>query len=257
MRIRGPLPRLVVACVVLWCGVAACGSAPTPPAAPRTLTVSAAASLGPVYQQLADRFRASHPGVEVRLNLANSAQLAQQIVQGVPVDVFAAASADTMDVVSRAGRAAGPPVSFASNRLEIAVAVGNPRGVRGFADLANPALRVVTTAPQTPCGAATLEVARRTGTALRPVSEQGDVTAATTSVSTADADAAVVFVTDVLAARGRVQGVPVPEGDAVPVRYPIVALQSAPAPDLARAWIALVTGPDGGALLTAAGFGRP
>ena len=128
MRIRGPLPRLVVACVVLWCGVAACRSAPTPPAAPRTLTVSAAASLGPVYQQLADRFRASHPGVEVRLNLANSAQLAQQIVQGVPVDVFAAASADTMDVVSRAGRAAGPPVSFASNRLEIAVAAGKPEG---------------------------------------------------------------------------------------------------------------------------------
>ena len=252
MRIRVYLFALVLVGVTAGC------AGPPPAPAPRTtLTVATAASLGGVYQQLADRFRSTHPDVDVRLDLANSAQLAQQVVQGAPVDVFAPASQDTMDVVTKAGLAAGQPVAYAGNRLEIAVAPGNPKNVRGFAALADPGLRVVTTATQTPCGAATAEVARRTGTALHPVSEQADVTGATATVTTGNADAAVVFVTDVVAAGNRVTGIPVPESDAVPVRYPIVAVRATTHPDLARDWIALVTGPEGTSVLAAAGFTRP
>lgn len=253
---------LVVALLVLAAcggggGTAAAPSTTVSPAPARTVTVAAAASLSGVYQQLAGRFRATHPGTDVRFDFANSAQLAQQVVSGAPVDVFAAASPDTMNTVVRAGLTAGDPVVTATNTLSIAVAPGDPRAIRGFTSLADPSLRVVTTAAQTPCGMATAEVARRTNTVLHPVSEQGDVTAATQAVVSGNADAAVVFVTDVAAARGRVDGVAVPESAAVPVRYPVVALRTAPAPDLARDWVGLVTGPDGVAAFTAAGFGRP
>lgn len=250
--------RCVVAVVMLAVSaVTGCSSSGPPPAAapPRTLTVATAASLTGVYTRLKSAFEASHPGVTVRLDAANSAVLAQQAVNGAPIDVLATASPATMDVVSRAGKVVGTPAIYATNHLMIAVAPDNPRNIARFADLAAPGTRVVVAPPQTPCGAATVETERRSGVALTPVSEQDDVTSVVTTVASGNADAGVVFVTDVAAAAGRVRGVALPEAADIPVQYPTAALTTAPQPDLAREWVALVTGEQGRAVLTQAGFG--
>ena len=117
----------------------------------------AAASLTETFNALEKQFETDHPGVDVKLNYAGSSDLAQQIVNGAPADVFAAASDATMKTVTDAGLAAGTPKIFATNVLQIATAPGNPKGIASFADLAKPDLKVVVCAPQVPCGAAAAE----------------------------------------------------------------------------------------------------
>jgi molybdate transport system substrate-binding protein len=221
----------------------------------RTLTVLAAASLTEVFDELRPAFESANPGVTVRLNYAASSDLAQQIVNGAPADVFAAASDATMRTVADAGLTAGAPTVFATNVLQIATAPGNPRGVAAFADLARPELKVVVCAPQVPCGAAAAKIQEATGVALAPVSEEPDVKSTLGKVTTGDADAALVYVTDVAAAGGAVQGVAFPEAGGATTNYPIAALRDAPQPELAAAWVELVTGPAGREALAAAGFG--
>ena len=132
----------------------------------------AAASLTETFTALEKQFEADHPGVDVKLNFAGSSDLAQQIVNGAPADVFAAASDATMKTVTDAGLAAGPPTIFATNVLQIATAPGNPKGIASFADLARPDLKVVVCAPQVPCGAAAEKIEKATGVTLSPVSEE-------------------------------------------------------------------------------------
>ena len=133
-----------------------------------TLTVLAAASLTETFTELEKQFEAAHPGVDVKLNYAGSSDLAQQIVNGAPADVFAAASDATMKTVTDAGLAAGTPKVFATNVLQIATAPGNPKGIASFADLAKPDLKVVVCAPQVPCGAAAEKIEKATGVTLTP-----------------------------------------------------------------------------------------
>ena len=128
----------------------------------------AAASLTETFTALEKQFEADHPGVDVKLNFAGSSDLAQQIVNGAPADVFAAASDATMKTVTDAGLAAGSPTIFATNVLQIATAPGNPKGIATFADLAKPDLKVVVCAPQVPCGAAAEKIEKATGVTLTP-----------------------------------------------------------------------------------------
>ncbi len=229
------------------------GSAPEP----RTLNVFAAASLTDTFTALKDRFEIDNPGVEVRLNFAGSSDLAQQIVNGAPADVFAAANESTMATVSDAGQAAGPPALFATNVLQIATPPGNPKGVATFADLARPDVTVVVCAPQVPCGSATEKIEEATGVTLAPVSEEPDVKSVLGKVSTGNADAGLVYVTDVRSAGDSVDGVDFPEAEQAVNDYPIVALSSGPHPDLAASFVALVTGEVGKKALEDAGFGTP
>ncbi|MFL6177542.1 MAG: extracellular solute-binding protein, partial [Ornithinibacter sp.] len=144
-----------------------------------------------------------------------------------------------------------------TNELQIATAPGNPKGVATFADLARPDLKVVVCAPQVPCGAATEKIEKATGVTLAPVSEEPDVKSTLGKLTTGNADAGLVYVTDVVDAKNAVQGVPFPEAGNAANDYPIAVLKAAPQPDLAARFVELVRGEDGRKVFDAAGFGTP
>jgi molybdate transport system substrate-binding protein len=162
-----------------------------------------------------------------------------------------------MKTVTDAGLINGSPTTFAKNVLEIATAAGNPKGITSFADLANPDLKVVVCAPQVPCGAAAQKVETSTGVDIKPVSEETDVKNVLGKVTTGNADAGLVYVTDVAAAGSQVQGVNFPEAEQATTNYPIATLKNAPQPQLAQAFVSLVTGEQGHEALQSAGFGTP
>lgn len=224
---------------------------------PRTLTVSAAASLTDVFGELETRFEGDNPGVDVITNFGSSADLSSQIVNGAPADVFASANPAQMKKVTDAGLAAGDPQIFVTNQLQIAVAPGNPKGIARFADLNQPGLTLVVCAPQVPCGAATEMVEKSTGATLAPASEEPDVRSVLSKVTSGNADAGLVYVTDVLSAGGEVDGVDFPESETAVNEYPIVALENASQPDLAGMFVELVRSADGKKVLEAAGFTAP
>src|SRR6201991_711915 len=248
-----------MAAVLAGCGGEPAGEPAAGGAAPaaRMLNVFAAASLTESFTAMKAQFETDNPGVEVRLNFAGSSDLAQQIVNGAPADVFAAANESTMKTVTDAGLAAGEPVLFATNILQIATPPGNPKGIATFADLARPDVTVVVCAPQVPCGSATEQIEQATGVTLTPVSEEPDVRSVLGKVSTGNADAGLVYVTDVRSAGDSVQGVSFPEAEQAVNNYPIVAIANAPQPQLAQSFLALVTGEFGTKTLEDAGFGTP
>ena len=256
-----------LALLLAGCGGGAPPAAPAPSAASSgassaatesgTVTVLAAASLTEAFGNLEKRFEADHPGVDVKLNFAGSSDLAQQIVNGAPADVFAAASDATMKTVTDAGLAAVSPTIFATNVLQIATAPGNPRGIASFADLANPDLKVVVCAPQVPCGAAAEKIEKAIGVTLSPVSEEADVKSTLGKVSSGDADAGLVYVTDVQAAGPDVSGIDFPEANQAPTNYPITVLKNAPQAALAKEFIDFVRGDAGRRELGAVGFQIP
>jgi molybdate transport system substrate-binding protein len=253
---------LLVAGMVAGCGSSGSGNSggsasSAPPGGAKTLTVAAAASLTDVFNGLEKTFEQQNPGTDVRINYGGSSDLAQQIVNGAPADVFAAANTSTMDTVAKAGLVDGAPKVFVTNTLQIAVAPGDPKGIHSFADLTRPDLKVVVCAKPVPCGSATDKVEKQSGITLKPVSEETDVRAALSKVTSGDADAAVVYVTDVRSTSGTVEGIDFPEAKKAINSYPIAALKKAPAPDLAAKWVALVEGPDGKKALSDAGFGTP
>lgn len=226
---------------------------PTPDPLSGTVTVFAAASLTESFDQLEAAFEAAHPNVDVVLNYGGSSALATQIVEGAPADVFAAASPATMKTVTDAGLAADP-TDFATNVLELAVPAGNPGNVTGLADLANPDLAIVLCAVEVPCGAAAQKVFDATGIVPSVDSYEQDVKAVLTKVELGEADAGLVYVTDVQAAGDAVEGIEFPESsDAVNV-YPIATITDT---DAAAAFLAFVLSAEGQAVLAAAGFGAP
>jgi molybdate transport system substrate-binding protein len=248
--------RKVVA-AVLGVGllVAGCGSSGASDR--RTLTVLAAASLTDVFTALADEFEDRHPDVDVKLSFAGSSALAQQVVNGAAADVFAAADETNMAKVADADLSAGEPAVFAPNRLAIAVPPGNPAGIASFADLARDGVVVVVCAPQVPCGAATSRIEQVTGVALEPVSEEQDVKSVLNKVRTGEADAGLVYVTDVNSAGDAVKGIEFPESGEAVNSYPITVLKDAPQADLAEEFVALVRGAEGRAKLEEVGFVVP
>lgn len=249
------------AAVVLAIALAAAASGCAGPAgggAPeQDLTVFAAASLKGPFTALAKKFEAGHPGTRVTLSFAGSADLATQLGQGAPADVFASADQKNMAKAAGAALVDGTPRDFASNVLAIAVPPANPANIGSFADLARPGTKLVVCAAQVPCGAAAATIAARAGVALKPVSEESAVTDVLGKVASGEADAGLVYVTDVRAAAGKVKGIDVPESAYAVNKYPIAALKGSRNKELAAAFVALVTGAEGQQLLTDAGFGSP
>ncbi|MCV7173701.1 molybdate ABC transporter substrate-binding protein [Mycobacterium manitobense] len=240
--------------------VAACSSSQTDSSsasAGTPITVFAAASLTTTFTQLGARFERDNPGATVSFNFAGSSDLATQLTQGAPADVFASADVNNMTKAVDAGLVAGEPVNFATNSLTIVTQPGNPTGIATFADLAKPGTQVVVCAPQVPCGSATEKVERATGVTLTPVSEESAVTDVLGKVTSGQADAGLVYVTDAVGARDDVTAIPFPEaGDALNT-YPITVLEDSPNPIAAQTFIDLVTGPAGQEALAAAGFAAP
>jgi molybdate transport system substrate-binding protein len=262
-----------VAVGLTGCGASAPGTAPEAgtSATSGTVRVFAAASLKTTFTRLASEFEAQNPGVKVTLSFAGSSDLATQIAQGAPADVFASADTRNMALLQDQGLLDGAPQDFATNVLAIAVPAGNPASIHSFADLAKPGAKVVICASQVPCGAAAAAVEKATGTSLSPVSEESSVTDVLGKVVSGEADAGLVYRTDVRTAGGKVEGIPFPEADQAVNTYPIAAVagsksDGSKAEDskatgrtkgLAAAFIALVTGSKGKQALSDAGFGLP
>jgi molybdate transport system substrate-binding protein len=221
-----------------------------------TITVFAAASLTEVFGMLETEFEESQPGADIVLNFGGSGALAAQITEGAPADVFAAASEAPMATVVEAGDAAAPSI-FATNTLQIVVPAGNPAGVTALADLADPALAIALCDRAVPCGAAAATLMQSAGLVAAPDTLEEDVKAVLTKIELGEADAGLVYVTDVLAAGDAVEGIDVPEAADVVNRYPIAVVSGAPNPEGARAWVDFVLSADGQAALAAAGFVAP
>ncbi|MGC4937520.1 molybdate ABC transporter substrate-binding protein [Kribbella sp. DT2] len=251
---------------VVALGLAACGddtpadsspSASSPSAgASSTATVSgtvnvfAAASLTGTFTQLGKDFEAAHPGVKVVFNFAGSSALATQINQGAPADVFASAAPKNMDQVTDKGT----PTTFVKNVLEIAVPKGNPGKITGLKDFTDKFRKIALCAEQVPCGAAAQKVFAAAKLTPQPDSLEQDVKAALTKVSLGEVDAALVYKTDVLAAKDKVEGIAFPESAQAVNDYPIATLTKAPNADGAKAFVDFVLSADGKKVLSEAGF---
>ena len=265
-RAGAPAVVLLAAAAVVIAGCAGPGpgsaaatsptSRPSSDAAATTLTVFAAASLAAVFDELADRFEAEHPDVDVVVNSGGSGALAEQIVQGAPADVFAAAAEGPMQRVVEAGLAE-TPVVFATNTLELVVPAGNPAGVAGLEDLEREELRIALCDESVPCGAAGVRLFAEGAVKPVPDTLESDVMAVLTKVALGEVDAGVVYRTDVLAAGDAVERIEVPEAASVVTRSPIAAMTDAAAPAIAAEFVELVTGDVGRRALADAGFGAP
>ena len=220
------------------------------------VTVLAAASLQDSFTTLGKQFEAAHPGTQVRLSFGASSALAQQINQGAPADVFASAATTNMKQVIDAGGAAAPK-NFVSNVMEIAVPPSNPAKVGGLADLARPGVKVALCQPQVPCGAVAAQVFKNAQVTVMPVTLEQDVKSTLTKVRLNEADAGVVYTTDVKAAGAKVTGIPIPADVNASTEYPIAALSKAPNSAGAQAFVDYVLSPAGQTVLTAAGFEKP
>ncbi|WP_374068798.1 molybdate ABC transporter substrate-binding protein [Rhodococcus sp. CX] len=257
--------RIVAALIGTVLTLAACGTsddsasettASTPESA-ETITVFAAASLKATFTQLGTQFESAHPGSTVEFNFAGSSDLVAQITQGAPADVFASADTANMDKAAEAGVVSGDPVNFATNTLTIVTEPGNPQGITSFADLTRPGLKVVVCAPQVPCGTATSRIETQTGVDIQPVSEESSVTDVLGKVTSGQADAGLVYVTDATNAGDKVTAVPFPESADAVNTYPIALLEESQNPQLASKFLEFVTGDDARTVFAEAGFGAP
>ncbi|WP_405557314.1 molybdate ABC transporter substrate-binding protein [Streptomyces sp. NBC_01171] len=222
-----------------------------------TVTVFAAASLKESFTTLGKQFEQRHPGTKVAFNFGGSDTLAASITSGAPADVFAAASPKTMSIVTDKKDTTSAPSTFARNQLEIATLPGNPDKVSSLKDLTDPGLKVVLCDKTVPCGAAAQKVLDAGGIKVTPVSYEQDVKAALNKVELKEADASLVYKTDVKSAGGKVQGVEFPESKDAINDYPIAPLKNTQNADAAAAFIALVKSPEGQKVLTQAGFLKP
>jgi molybdate transport system substrate-binding protein len=267
-------PRLLLAAgAVLGLTVAACGSddsnstpatettepavtrpSTTVPGVEGDITVFAAASLTAAFTEIGDAFMVENPDANVVLNFAASSELVTQIGEGAPADVFASADPGNMTKLTDAGQNATEPVVFATNIAEIIVAPGNPEGITGVADLANPDLIVVQCAPEVPCGTYAAQIYENAGVTVTPKSLEENVKAVVTKVTLGEADAGIVYATDVNAAGADAEGIEIPEDINVVAEYPIAAVAESPNADGAQAFIDFVLSDQGQKILASYGF---
>lgn len=220
------------------------------------LTIFAAASLTASFTELADEFAEANPNVAVKpIVFDGSSTLATQINEGAPVDVFA--SADQANMTKVSDQIDRSSTIFANNTLQIVVAPGNPLGITGLADLADSDLQVVLCAPEVPCGNASQKILDLDGVIVVPVSEEQNVKAVLTKVREGEADAGLVYVTDVTAAAGEVDGVDIDGTERAANAYPIAALKESANPEVAGAFIDFVLSAEGLAILAKFGFSAP
>lgn len=268
MRVRNAVTcvvtLLVISGLITGCAASTPTSSPLPSPSTSaegaelsgTIVVDAAASLTETFGVIAEDFEKQHPAVTVTLNFGGSSALAESILQGAPVDVFAAASPATMATVTDAELASGPEV-FATNSLMIAVPAGNPGDITGLSDFADPDRTIALCAPEVPCGAAALTAFAAAGITAVPDTLEEDVKAALTKVRLGEVDAALVYRTDVLAAGDDVEGIDFARSDEASSDYLIVRVGNSAKPDVATAFVAFVLGEASRRVLSDAGFTTP
>jgi molybdate transport system substrate-binding protein len=247
---------MVLGIVVVVCGGA--GRPVTPATAVSgSVTVFAAASLTEGLTKAGEALKSRYAGTSYVFNFGSSSTLATQIANGAPADIFASADETTMQKLVDAKLTDGAPSFFASNRLAIAVAPGNPKKVASLVDLARPDLVVVLAAPTVPAGKYALDSLGKAGVKVTPASQELDVRSVLNKVALGEADAGIVYVTDVLSAGTRVSGVEIPEHDQVVARYPIAVVGGANNPALASSFVDYLQSDEGQRLLAGFGFSRP
>jgi molybdate transport system substrate-binding protein len=220
---------------------------------PGEIKVFAAASLTAAFNELGPKYTAAE-GTKVTFNFAGSQALATQIQQGAPADVFASADISNMDKVKDL---VGTPQNFASNLLQIVVEKGNPKGVKGLDGLANPDLKLVLAAPDVPAGKYAQQAFEKANVTVKPVSQEDNVKAVVNKVALGEADAGIVYVTDVTAGGDKVEGVDIPEELNVVATYPIATVKASKAQDKAQAFMDLVRSDQGQQVLKKYGFLPP
>jgi len=206
------------------------------------------------FNAIGTAFQAAHPGVTIKFNFGGTPTLVTQIEQGASADVLASADTTNMDKLKTDGFTAGTPQIFAHNKLEIVVAAGNPKGITGLADLAKPGVIYITEAPTVPAGKYALQILANANVKVTPKSLETDVKSVVSKIQLGEADAGIVYVTDVTAAGNKVAGVPIPDSVNVIATYPIVAVKGTKNADIANAFIAYVLSADGQATLQSFGF---
>lgn len=271
-------PTYLVAalCAILLCAILLIsGCAPVTPVtpaanspAPVELTVFAAASLTDAFDEIATAFGAQHPGVTVLYSYGGSSQLATQLVEGAPADIFASANTKQMGVAQEGGRIVGEPQLFASNRLVIIVPAGNPAQVSDLAGLAQPGVHLLLAVPGVPVrdyvdqmlAAASADPAYGADFAdavyANLVSEEDNVRQVATKVALGEADAGIVYTSDVTPDLAKdVESIAVPDAYNVAATYPIALVTESAQPETAQAYVDFVLSEQGQVILAKWGFG--
>ena len=227
----------------------ACGSSTDSLGVPN-VEVFAAASLTDAFKSLGSSYHLA----SVQFNFAGTPTLVSQIEQGAQADVFASADTTNMDKLVADGLASGQPKVFAHNQLEIVVAPGNPKGITGLADLARPGLIYISAGPTVPAGKYAAQALAKAGVTVHPKSLETDVKSVVSKIELGEADAGIVYTTDVKAAGTKVAGVPIPAADNVVATYPIVDVKATKNSGAAAAFIKFVLSSEGQATLARYGF---
>ena len=253
------IPALAAIALVA-CGATTSSTPPAPTATldsvAGTINVFAAASLTAAFKDEGTAFSAKHAKATVTFNFAGSASLVTSINNGAPADVFASADQPNMDKVVKAGNVTGQAANFATNKLQIVVGAGNPKGIKGLSDLANPGTVVILCAPQVPCGNYANQALTKAGVKVTPKSQEQDVNAVVSKVTLGEADAGIVYVTDVKAAGTKVQGVDIAADQNVVATYPIATVKGGSNPTGGYAFIDFLLSSAGQAILANYGFSK-
>lgn len=249
-------PAQLVGLIVALLVLAGCSGGSETDDSGGQVLVSAAASLTDAFTRIEAAFEKQHVGVDVVLNVAGSASLRTQILEGAPADVFAPAGASDMDRIVEAGDVAGEPQIFARNRLEIAVPAGNPASVTGLADFADESLLIGLCAKGVPCGDFGRQALAKAGVVASIDTNEPNVRALLTKLAVGELDAGIVYVTDVMSTDD-VEGIDIPAEYNIVADYPIAVLSGAPNPDGARAFVAFVVSGEGREILAEYGFSSP
>lgn len=220
-----------------------------------SITVSAAASLTEAFGAIGEKFEKQNPKATITFNFGSSSALVTQIQGGAPADVFASADLTTMDKLVSGGQVTDTPTPFARNQMQLAVKPGNPMKVTSVADLADLGT-VSLCGPTVPCGVYAASVLKKAGVTIpeSSITRGVDAKATIAAVAQGDANAAIVYVTDVKAAGTTVSPVEIPVDQNVIAVYPIAPIESSSNPKLGSAFVAFVASPAGQRILAKYGF---
>ena len=220
-----------------------------------SLRIAATSSLTEVFNDVGEQFMQANPDITIAFNFASSSDLALQISQGLPADVFASADVKNMAKVTDASLLHGQPVAFTTNSLEIVVEKGNPLFIDSLAQLADPSLLFVTCPIEVPIGGYTAEVLRNAGVTVTPASLEENVKGILTKVALGEADAGIVYRTDILAAGNSVTGVPIADNVNVTTKYLVGALRDSQNQDASQRFIIFLSSEQGQKIFSQFGFG--
>jgi molybdate transport system substrate-binding protein len=249
------LAAMMAAVVVAFAGISTVSASPQAAAKLQgDITVFAASSLTEAFTKIGQDIEKANKGTTITFSFNASSTLATQIQQAAPADVFASADEANMDKLVTSGEVTTTPTVFAKNRLEIAVAPGNPKNIKSLADTVDPDVTLVLCAPEVPCGKFAVQAYANAGVTLPAVPYAANVKDALSKVALDEADAAVVYVTDVNAAKGDVKGVKIPTDDNVIAVYPAARIAASQNPSLAKAFVKYLVSKKGQATLKRFGF---